>query len=81
MGVKIQDNLKGESLKIHVLDGTKWLKIIKINLVPFQNPSRILDIKCKIDNSSCIFLFEKFIYLTSVKIKEDKINCNLVFNL
>ena len=80
MGIKIQDNLKGRCLKIHVYRGMKWLKIIKINLVPFQNTSRILDIKCKIDNSSCIFLFEKFIFLTIIKIKEDKINYNCSFN-
>ena len=37
MGIKIQYNLKRKSLKMHVLDGTKWLKIIKINLIFFKN--------------------------------------------
>lgn len=54
-GNKIQDKLK--YLKIYVYRGERWLKIIKINLVSFQNLTVFQTKNARLNYSSCIFLF------------------------
>lgn len=55
-GNKIQDKLK--YLKIYVYRGERWLKIIKINLVSFQNLTVFQTKKCKIE----LFILHFFVW-------------------